>query len=274
MKIGMISDLHIDINEKALNEGETVDFLLAQFIEEKQIEILLIAGDISNHYLESQEFIEKIKKRSGISVYFVPGNHDYWAKKHNVKDTNKVNAFFQSKVESLVGHPVHLNQEWAIVGTPGWYDYGYGNQEKYSLEQFNKKKYKFASWNDRHYVDWGKGDQNVSMQMLNQLRKDIISVGNKKIILMTHVATHHEFVVPLPHRIYDFANAFLGAKSYESLYKEFPDIKYSLMGHVHFRKVFREADTTYISACLGNKRHWSVKDVKIQLEKTLVVIDI
>ncbi|SFK52721.1 Calcineurin-like phosphoesterase superfamily domain-containing protein [Marinilactibacillus piezotolerans] len=91
MKIGMVSDLHIDINEKALNEGETVDLLLAQFIEDKQIEILLIAGDISNNYIKSQQFIEKLKKRSGIRVYFVPGNHDYWSKEHNV---NLDNSYF------------------------------------------------------------------------------------------------------------------------------------------------------------------------------------
>lgn len=274
MKIGMISDLHIDINEKALNVGETVDLLLTQLIKEKQIETLLIAGDISNNYRTSQQFIENVERLSNIKVFFVPGNHDYWSKEHQVKDTNEVDAFFQSKEQSLVGHPVHLNHEWAIVGSPGWYDYGYGDHEKYSIEQFDKKKYKFASWNDRHYVDWGQSDQEISRQMLNQLRQDISSVGNKQIIMMTHVVTHPEFVVPLPHRIYDYANAFLGAKSYESLYEEYPKIKYSLMGHVHFRKTFQDDHTTYIAACLGNKRHWSVKDVKTQLGKTIVVIDV
>ncbi|WP_080145481.1 metallophosphoesterase [Marinilactibacillus piezotolerans] len=274
MKIGMISDLHIDVNEKALKEGETVDALLTELIHTKKLDLLLIAGDISNHYLRSQHFLEDLQQSAGIPVFFVPGNHDYWSKEHDVKDTNQVDAYFRSKKESLVEKPTHLNDEWVLVGSPGWYDYGYGNHEKYTEQQFEKKKYKFASWNDRHYVDWRKSDVTISQQMLEQLRKDLTAAGDKKIILMTHVATHPEFVVSLPHRIYDYANAFLGAKSYESLYQDFPNIQYSLMGHVHFRKTYRDQERTYLAACLGNKRHWSHKDVRTQLIKTLTVIEI
>ena len=60
MKIGMISDLHIDVNEKALKEGETVDALLTELIHTKKLDLLLIAGDISNHYLRSQHFLEDL----------------------------------------------------------------------------------------------------------------------------------------------------------------------------------------------------------------------
>ncbi|WP_225743402.1 metallophosphoesterase [Marinilactibacillus sp. Marseille-P9653] len=274
MKIGMISDLHIDINEKALQASETAESLVTQMILDQKLDILLIAGDISNHYEKSQKFLEDIQETTNVQVFFTPGNHDYWSKEHEVKDTNQIDAFFTSKKESLVGNPKILNDEWAIVGSPGWYDYGYGDHQKYSIEQFDKKKYKFASWNDRHYVDWVMDDQSVSKRMLDQLTSDMESVGKRKIILMTHVATHSEFVVPLPNRIYDYANGFLGAKSYESLYTKYPQIKYSLMGHVHFRKTYRDTDRTYISACIGNKRHWSNKNFKAQLEKTLVVIDL
>lgn len=274
MKIGIVSDLHIDGNEKALKAGETFEELLLEVLMEKNVDKLLIAGDISNHFETSQKFIHSVQEQSNIPVFFVPGNHDYWAKTHDIVDTNEVDDFFRVQKESLVGNPKILNENLALVGTPGWYDYGYGNHDVYSIEEFEKKKYRFASWNDRHYVDWKKSDLEVSRLMLEQVEKDIATVGDRTILLMTHVATHREFIVPLPHRIYDYANAFLGAKSYETLYKKYPNIRYSVMGHVHFRKTYYENGTTFIAACLGNKKHWRTKDVKSQLGKTLVVLDL
>ncbi|MDZ7834657.1 MAG: metallophosphoesterase [Alkalibacterium sp.] len=219
-------------------------------------------------------FSKSWKRQVRIPVKFVPGNHDYWAKDHGVTETRQIDAFFNEQNYSLVGKPYALNDEWALVGTPGWYDYGYGDQEKYSEKQFAKKKYGFASWNDLHFVDWKRSDKDVSQAMLKQLYKDLESVGDKKIILMTHVATHPEFVVPLPHRIYNYANAFLGAKAYEKVYEDYASIKYSIMGHVHFRKVVRDAGRTYISPCLGSSKHWTDKRLKRQLEKSLVTFEV
>ncbi|WP_035618629.1 metallophosphoesterase [Lacticigenium naphthae] len=272
--IGIISDLHIDRNQKALKKGETYDRLLSQIILEKQVEFLLIAGDVSNQYEMTQDFLEKVQKLSGIPIYFVPGNHDYWVMKESSKSTRMIHQFYSQQQESLIGNPRILNDEWALVGNPGWYDYGFADDEKFSEKDFQKKQYKFASWNDRHHVDWEQNDRKVSSDMLIQLKKDLHSVKDKKIILMTHVATHSEFVMPLPHRLYDYANAFLGAKEYEGLYTEFRSIQYSIMGHVHFRKTFRDKGVTYIAACLGLQRHWELKDAKKQIENTLVVISL
>lgn len=274
MKIGTLSDLHIDRNEWELDAGTTTLSILSDMLREKAVDVLLVAGDISNHYLKSHDFLEKLAEQSGIPVKFVPGNHDYWAKDHDVTDSHEINAFFNKQAYSLVGRPYDLNEEWAVVGTPGWYDYGYADNEKYSEAQFEKKKYGFASWNDLHFVNWDQKDKEVSQDMLDQLYKDLDSVKNKKIILMTHVATHQEFVVPLPHRIYNFANAFLGAKAYEAVYEDFESIKYSIMGHVHFRKVIRDAGRTFISPCLGSSKHWTDKRLKNQLEKSLVTFDL
>lgn len=274
MRIGTISDLHIDRNEDMLKKGESFAQLVAEVLHEKKVDRLLMAGDISNHYLTTHTFIEEVSTLSGIPVHFVPGNHDYWARDHEVTDTKTIDAFFNEKPYSLAGSPVLLTDEWALVGSPGWYDYGYGNHTLYSIEQFDRKQYGFASWNDKHYVNWGESDQVVSQKMLNQLRQDLEAVGERKVIVMTHVATHPEFVMPLPHRVYDYANAFLGARSYESLYEEYHAIKYSIIGHVHMRKILQENECTFITACLGNHKHWKKFEVKNQLIKSLVTFDI
>lgn len=274
MKIGTISDLHIDRNNAYLNKGESFEDALSDLLRERQVDLLLIAGDVSNHYLETDIFLKKTADLSGIPILFVPGNHDYWAKDHEQKDTHEVDAYFRKQDYSLVDKPYIINDEWAVVGTPGWYDYGYGNHKVYSIEKFEKKQYSFATWNDKHYVDWGMSDQEVSRLMLEQITDNLKSVGNRQVILMTHVATHPEFVIPLPHRVYDYANAFLGAKSYEQLYDTFPNIMYSIMGHVHLRKSIIDDRRTYITACLGNFRHWKNKDIKHQLSKSLVTFDL
>jgi len=274
MKIGVISDLHIDTNGKALNE-DNYSQIVGEIILEHSIDLLLIAGDISNHYEMTQMFLETVQNNTKIPIYFVPGNHDYWAKDHEVTDTRVLHRYFLDKKETLINNPKIINDEWAIVGSPGWYDYGYGDLNKYSVEQYAKKKYKFAYWNDYHYIDWKASDKEVSQKMLKQLKKDIEKVKGYNLILMTHVATHPNFVVPLPNRLYDFVNAYLGAKDYEILYKEYPQIKYSIMGHVHFRKVVKEFGTTFLSACLGNRKHWSNKDdPKKEIEEALLTFKI
>lgn len=274
MRIGTISDLHIDRNSHYLNHGETFEKSLSALIQEKDIDLLLITGDVSNHYLETDAFLKNTSEKSGIPILFVPGNHDYWAKDHGITDTAEVDAFFKKQEYSLVNRPYIINDKWAVVGTPGWYDYGYANHEMYTKEKFENKQYSFATWNDKHYVDWGMTDQEVSQHMLNQLMSDLKKVGQRQVILMTHVATHPEFVIPLPHRVYNYANAFLGAKSYEQLYKQFPCITYSIMGHVHLRKILQEKDRTYLTACLGNFRHWKNKEIHTQLSKSLLTFDL
>src|SRR5699024_9073496 len=99
----------------------------------------------------------------------------------------------------------------------------------------DRMKYRIGAWNDKYYVHWQEENQAVSQWMLSKIEKDLQSIGNRKVILMTHVVTHPEFVVPLPNRVYNYFNAFLGSRSYETLYQNYP-IAYSIMGHVHFRK--------------------------------------
>lgn len=268
MKIATVSDLHIDRND-AFIEWD-LEKQLTDKLHNQNVDCLLIAGDVSNHYDTTHRFLKKIEEMSGIPVLFVPGNHDYWARDHDVINTNEIDHFFKRQSYSLVGRPKLFGDDLAVVGTPGWYDYGYGNHDKYSREDFEKKQYGFASWNDRHYVNWGRSDQTVSQDMLDQLLQDLEAVKDRQVILMTHVATHPEFVIPLPHRVYNYANAFLGARAYEKLYDLYPNITHSIMGHVHLRKSVRYAGRIYISACVGTHKHWKIKDFTIQLNKSMV----
>ena len=125
MKIGTISDLHID-RHPHLNPEIYLE-KLCQVIKQRSIELLIIAGDISNDYRISYDFIQSIQELSGIPTYFVPGNHDLWSDQAD-KTSTEILSFFRSKEECLIGNPIIINDRYAIVGHVGWYDYSYADR--------------------------------------------------------------------------------------------------------------------------------------------------
>lgn len=267
MKIGVISDLHIDMNERKLSPRESYDKLLAEILYHNEVDTLLLAGDISSDYHDSIKFLDKLKSHNVSKTYFVPGNHDFWSIRNKATDTNRIYETFKDREDSVVGRPIELTNQHSLVANPGWYDYGFAS-DKYTQKEFAEKKLSVGGWNDRLYVHWEGSDKEVASNMLHQIEQDIEAVNGKDIILMTHVATHDQFVVPLPNKIYDYYNAYLGSKSYMELYDKYP-ITHSIMGHVHFRKTLQEGGTTYYCACLGNGRHWYHDDPRIELAYTL-----
>lgn len=272
MKIGVLSDIHIDINERKLARGQKFDLLLAELLYNNEIDLLLLAGDISSDYHESLTFLDQMKNHRTSKILFVPGNHDFWSIRNHETDTEKIYQTFCQREESPVGKPFLINDQFAIVGNPGWYDYGFGSK-KFSVSDFENKKLDVGGWNDRLYVHWKHSDLEVSQQMLNEIENDISKVEGRTVILMTHVVTHPQFVVPLPNRIYDYYNAFLGSKSYMRLYEQYP-ISHSIMGHVHFRKSLLENGIHYYCACLGNGRHWWTDDPYSEMAYALEIFTV
>ncbi|EPZ44080.1 hypothetical protein HMPREF1157_1784 [Staphylococcus epidermidis E13A] len=105
------------------------------------------------------------------------------------------------------------------------------------------------------------------------MEKDINNVSPRQIILVTHVVTHPQFVVPTSHRIFDFFNAFIGTHDFDTIYRNYP-IRFSIMGHVHFRKKLVENNILYICPCLGYQRQWMTDDIAYEINHALVDFDI
>ena len=68
----------------------------------------------------------------------------------------------------------------------------------------------------------------MSKLAADSVRRDLEKVKDKNIILMTHIVTHKQFAVPMPHRIFDYFNAFIGTSDFDLFYEKYP-IKYSIM---------------------------------------------
>lgn len=71
MKIGTISDLHID-RHPHLNPEIYLE-KLCQVIKQRSIELLIIAGDISNDYRISYDFIQKHSRIKRDTYLFCSG---------------------------------------------------------------------------------------------------------------------------------------------------------------------------------------------------------
>jgi len=248
MKAAVISDIHIDINH---DEKEPVIDSLKKVLEQDMPEILIIAGDISNDYRKTLEFLKQTDRT--IPTLFVPGNHDLWSIENQQHDTWKIYDALGTYPHNLCTQNYIINDEWAVCGECGWYDYSFADRE-FSTELIQEGSYMQRKWKDKDYIKWGKNDAEVFDIFYDKLEKKISEVKDRKIIMVTHMLTHKEFTVK-DHPMWKFFNAFLGSSRYGELIKKY-DVKYSIMGHVHYRKELEEKGTRYICACLNYTNEW------------------
>lgn len=270
MRMGFIADLHVDLNTQATRNEYTYELLI--LLESQQIELLVIGGDISNHYTDTIQFVEDLQKQAGIPIYFIPGNHDFWEKK-GPKNTRKIYEIYKEHPQSLIEKPLILSQDYTLVGHPAWYNHAVYDREAFQPEKIEKGKYRGGFWQDKLKVDWEATDQEVSKEFSEIIRADLESVTTDKIILQTHMVTIPEFTVPMPHRVFDFFNAYIATDDLENIHKDYP-ITHNFMGHIHFRAQIEKDEAQFITNSLGYRREWRSKKLRQELKESLVTVDI
>src|SRR5699024_10880000 len=126
MRVGFISDLHVDRNV----EVPSIKYLdtLLKISKEQNLKMLVIGGDISNHYFTNIRFVEELPKHAEITVNFIPGNHDFGEEQDATKDTRGIYQLYKEHPQSLIEHPLQLNETYTLVGHPGWYNHAIYDQ--------------------------------------------------------------------------------------------------------------------------------------------------
>ena len=266
-QIGLISDLHIDSSPKY--QAEEFLSTLAHLVHDRYIDTLIMGGDISNHHSTTTRFVERLQQITGVPIYFIPGNHDYWEMDEKVKQTEHINDIFKSHPQSLMNAPLVLNDQYAVVGSPGWYNHTY-HDPRFSKEELEIGKYRMATWQDKVHSKWPVTDRELSKYFSQEARQQIIQVARPKIILVTHVITIPEFTIPMPNKIFDFFNAYIATNDFDDIYREF-DVDYSVMGHVHYRGKIQRDGTDFISNSLGYQKQWWTKELYRELTDSLWV---
>lgn len=271
MKIGFISDLHIDRN-KDISPKEYLK-VMKETVIANHIEMLIIGGDISNHFTSTFHFVEELQKQTEIPVYFIPGNHDFWEDEEATKDTHGIYQLYKEHPQSLIEKPLQINEDYTLVGHPGWYNHAVYNRDRFSADEVEHGKFRWAYWQDKKRLDWQMSDKEVSQKFTNIIKKDLEKVTTKNILLQTHVVTVPEFTMPMPHRIFDFFNAFIATDDLKHIAKEYP-ISHQIMGHIHFREKIIKNQTEVITNSLGYRREWRTKNIKREIEHSLKVFDL
>lgn len=271
MKIGFISDLHVDRNF----EAPIIEYLkaLLQIINNQKLEMLVIGGDISNHYSMTIWFVEELQKQAEIPVYFIPGNHDFWEEQDATKDTPGIYQLYKDHPQSLIENPLKINENYTLIGHPGWYNHAIYDQEKFTPDEIERGKFRWTYWQDKLRLDWGMEDQEVSQNFSKIIKQDLEKVTTENIILQTHIVTIPEYTMPMPHRVFDFFNAYIATDDLKNIYKEYP-ITHQIMGHVHFREKISKEQTQFITNSLGYRREWRGKNLYKELQKSLFILDL
>jgi putative phosphoesterase len=276
MQIGILSDIHVD-----LNGGRPVIEALLAVIRRRGVETMIIAGDVSSDYRLTLETLDRLQDSSGIPVLFVPGNHDIWNEAH--PDITAWQAY--DALEQFPGNLTRgcreIADNWTIIGDLGWYDYAFGGS-RYSREDFDRMQFGERVWQDRTKAIWDRHTLEVHRifyeRLDRQLSKAVASTsfdsGSPKIVLVTHVLPRREFTVQRPDPEWIYLNAFLGSPEYGELAIEY-GVRYSICGHVHYRKQVTVDGTHFICNCLGYTEEWKwSRDPQIEIDRAFLTLEL
>lgn len=260
------SDLHLDINSKDLGRDLLSDFV--EVVLENAPDLLLIAGDISNSSHTSLRVIDKIEETTGITVKFIPGNHDIWSTNET---SDKAYDRFRNHHSTLIDNPYIINDQYAIVGDMGWYDYSFGpihmSTDKFLL---NKKMY----WNDAVYVRFNKSDHELCGEILARLELQLKQHRDKKIIFMNHFIPFETFI-QYKDSVWNICNAFMGSKKIGEMLDRHANIQYVIFGHTHTRFPMQFIGSKQmICKPLGYRHEWKIDNFRTELSKCITWITI
>src|SRR5207237_953822 len=126
----------------------------------------------------------------------------------------------------------------AIVGSIGWYDYGFALAELEIPHHFYERKISpaaaeqlsefkdllplpinlpprtrepFARWNDGRFVSLGMSDEAFLMQLLQQLEQQLSALSAANVVVAVHHLPFAQLLPPSGRPALDFARAYLGS---------------------------------------------------------------
>lgn len=289
MRIGIISDIHIEYN---LHH----DFvkILAEICEEERLDYLVFAGDTSSGVEGAQAFYPALAARTDTVIRQIPGNHEQYV----IKDADYIRpdtrigeaaaaqeaAMLEDERFSLQLHPIETD-DWLVFGAPGWYDYTFDLRRRTvkRAARLAQKKVGLTTWPDYHFVDgdvpsiereFSKVDRDLAYleKCFQQAKGDPARAG-KRICAVTHMAPTRLLLrggnIPFlrNHLI------FLGSQRYAQLYERY-GVTMSVSGHTHSRLRAEANGVRYAECCLGFYFQWKNKrDARSEIRTALIILE-
>lgn len=269
MKIVALSDIHSDINKlySPQNFSEEFSKVLGQI---ESCDLVVCAGDVSPDLNEIMYTLNLIVESIESRFYvFVPGNHDVWETREEVTEgisRKKYETILPKIVNEasfiyLPKQPIVVDEEVAVIGTNGWYDYSFRNPkwDTYLKEHgtwYDPKYLDGKMWMDVEYANWGMSDKEVVEYMLTQLESDFAKVnGVPRKIVVSHHVPFREGVVYRDEVRWDYFSAFMGAARFGELFEKW-GVELVIHGHTHFPLKYTAGNCRVICAPIGYQMEW------------------
>ncbi|WP_343208055.1 metallophosphoesterase [Anaerolentibacter hominis] len=264
MRIGFISDIHIDYNR----HYNFVD-LMAEAAERKQLDYLVFLGDTCTGGSRTLEFYDRLAKRTAVKIREIPGNHDQYVWPVKGKTGEQIRAEARVNYHLLNTHPEYslwkhpvVTKDWLITGLCGWYDFSF--QKGYPNIDTQKYAAKWVAgglWPDIRFIDGGRVNAALDarrverdMELLAPILENPAYKGKKRCVAMHMIPT--KLLVTRHHIPFYMAGVnFLGSEKYRAFFEKHR-VALSVSGHSHMAKIKKWKGITYANVSLGYGFQW------------------
>jgi len=237
MKILAISDLHLDFALDDYNKGDlininqkTILFNYCNMLFDKNVDVINIAGDISNCNEITFIVLDWLKENTSSQVIFVPGNHDFYNR--NYQQTIELySKKYNDKIKFLYNNKIKI-ADWTFLGTTLWTDLSFKYKHNIELGKniANKRMndYKYIKYEDNYFTPNNCIFENK--KAINYIISDVTNNKDDKYIIITHHAPSAKSISK--EYTYDITNHCY-VNNYGILINKLDNIKYFIHGHIH-----------------------------------------
>ena len=181
MRVFAVSDLHADLapNRAWLDDVSTT---------EHTADTLIVAGDVADRLPRLAEALALLRRRFA-EVFFVPGNHELWARGGERDSVAKFDAVLRTCAEVGVRTaPGGAGSAW-IVPLFSWYDASFDVRGEAVVEELD-------AWSDRYFCRWPAGIGPVDRYFLDMNEGNLVPRGTP-VISFSHFVPRTELVPPV-----------------------------------------------------------------------------
>ncbi len=264
MKIAFTSDIHADVS----TENEDIVHVHLPALCREAPDVFVICGDVS---ADRASFARVLRAYDKVTCpkLVVAGNHDLWVDNKQENSVDKYRYVLPRLAEengfSYLGFSPYTVGRVGFVGTCGWYDYSFRNEnldDGISESDYRRKQFGTRRWMDVLHCDWSSmEDRDVTGMMNQSLKRQIADIGDRAdhIVVVLHHVPFRALLTYKGEPSWDFLNAFTGSRSTEEIIRSCAKVRTVLFGHTHERKRCELAGITAATCSVGYKWEWDRK---------------
>ncbi|MEM1012348.1 MAG: metallophosphoesterase [Planctomycetota bacterium] len=274
-RLAVTADVHHDVAKSRAAAEE-----LARTWPTTDADALLIAGDAATSDERHLEEALSLFADDGRPRLFLPGNHEYWSRIDKTDVHQLLRRELPRRVRDcgwhwLPGDPWR-DGDVAVVGTSGWYDYGFADEGLGLPIRFYRDKLSpaaaayvsgndlrpgaddvpeharsfFARWNDARFIQGLTDDTLFCRERAESLRKDLQAVSEaERVAVGVHVCPTNDLLprrpsgaIPPDRLKYAFARAYLGSPIFGDVATTFRNVRHVVCGHSHIAREATRGD--------------------------------